>query len=118
LLANTRPYEGFVFSFPIAVALFVWIFGNRMLGKNPPTLHIALRRIFLPAGLVLAIATAGIGYYFWRITGSPFRMPYSVERQTYAIAPYFLWQPLRPRPVYYNSVVEKMYTGDESGDEM
>jgi hypothetical protein len=113
LLANTRPYEGFVFSVPVVIALFVWMFG-----KNRPTFAILLRRVIAPAGLVLIVAAAGMGYYFWRVTGSPFRMPYSVERQTYAIAPYFLWQPLRPRPVYYDSVVEQMYTGDQSGDEM
>jgi len=118
LLANTRPYEGFVFSVPIAIALVAWIFRKRMLAENNLALGVALRRVILPASLVLAIAAVGMGFYFWRVTGSPFRMPYSVERQTYAIAPYFLWQPLRPRPIYYNSVVEKMYTGDESGDEM
>src|SRR5438445_6763423 len=29
ILANSRPYEGVVFSLPIAVALFVWIFSRR-----------------------------------------------------------------------------------------
>jgi len=100
LLANTRPYEGFVFSVPIAIALVAWIFRKRMLAENNLALGVALLRVILPSSLVLAIAAIGMGFYFWRVTGSPFRMPYSVERQTYAIAPYFLWQPLRPRPVY------------------
>ena len=113
LLANSRPYEGLVFSIPVVIALFVWI-----IGKNRPAVGIALRRIVLPAAFALVLAGAGMGYYFWRITGSPFRMPYSVERQTYAVAPYFVWQPLRPTPVYYDSVIEKMYTGDEPGNEM
>src|SRR5438270_11579144 len=113
LLANTRPYEGFVFSVPVVLVLLLWI-----IGKSRPAFGISLRRVIVPAALVLVLAGGAMGYYFWRITGSPFRMPYSVERQTYAIAPYFLWQPLRPRPVYYDNVVEQMYTGYESGDEM
>jgi hypothetical protein len=123
LLANTRPYEGFVFCLPVVVALFAWMLGRKAPANSAAesarlTLGFALRRTVLPAGLVLVLAGVGMGYYFWRVTGNAFRMPYSVERQTYAIAPYFLWQPLRPKPVYYNSVIEKMYTGDESGDEM
>jgi hypothetical protein len=113
LLANTRPYEGFVFSLPVLVALCIW-----MLRAKRPRLQLSLRQVIVPASLLLVVAGAAMGYYFWRVTGSPFRMPYSVERQTYAVAPYFLWQPLRPRPVYYNSVIEKMYTGEQSGDEM
>jgi hypothetical protein len=36
-----------------------------------------------------------------------------VERETYAIAPYFLWQPLRPRPAYNHAVFKSMYAGEE-----
>jgi hypothetical protein len=108
LLANTRPYEGFVFSLPIAAALFAWIFGR----LNPP-LGRSLVRVALPICLILAVTLAGMGYYYWRVTGNPFRMPYAVERETYAIAPYFLWQPVRPIPTYNHVVFENMYAGEE-----
>jgi len=108
LLANTRPYEGFVFSLPIALALFAWMFG-----KSSPHLGRSLVRIALPICLILTVTLAGMGYYCWRVTGNPLRLPYAVERQTYAIAPYFLWQPLRPRPAYNNAVFESMYAGEE-----
>lgn len=108
LLANTRPYEGFVFSLPIAVALFAWMFG-----KSSPPLGRSLPRIALPICLILAITLAGMGYYYWRVTGNPLRMPYAVERETYAIAPYFLWQPLRTRPAFNNTVFASMYAGEE-----
>lgn len=107
LLANTRPYEGFIFSLPVAVALLAW-----MVGKARPIGNSRLR-IALPIALTLAVTLACMGYYFRAVTGSPFRMPYAVERETYAVAPYFLWQPLRPRPVYNSAVMEKMYAGDE-----
>jgi hypothetical protein len=62
---------------------------------------------------MLALTAAGLGYYFWRVTGSPFRMPYQIDRVTYGVAPYMLWQKMRPEPVYHNAVMRKMYAGEE-----
>ena len=95
ILANTRPYEGFVFSLPVAVILLVWLFR-----RSSPPLRITLPRVIAPLLLVLVFTAAGLGYYLWRVTGSPVRMPYQIERQTYAIAPYMIWQQVRPEPVY------------------
>lgn len=105
ILANTRPFEGLVFSLPIAVVLIAWL-----LGKNSPTLKITLPRTMAPLALMLALTAAGMGYYLWRLTGSPIRTPYQIEQQTYAIAPYMLWQSVHQKPVYNNPVIEKMYT--------
>src|SRR5262249_9416721 len=44
---------------------------------------------------------------------SPFRMPYQVERETYAVAPYMLWQHERPQPVYRHAEMRKMYVDEE-----
>ena len=54
-----------------------------------------------------------MGYYFWRVTGSPFRMPYQVNRGTYAPAQYYYWQPPRPQPVYHHAVMRDFYVGLE-----
>jgi hypothetical protein len=104
ILANSRPYEGLVFSLPIAAALAIWIFG-----KARPAISVALGRIVLPIILVLAMTGAGMGYYYWRVTGSPFRMTYQVNRGTYATAPYFLWQSPRPEPTYNHAVMRDFY---------
>jgi hypothetical protein len=104
ILANSRPYEGFVFSLPVAVLLFAW-----MLGKHGPALKTSFPRVIVPLCLVLAATMAGIGYYCWRVTGSPFRMPYQVEKQTYGAAPYFLWQPMAPLPLHHHAVMRDMY---------
>jgi hypothetical protein len=108
ILANTRPYEGFVFSLPIAIFMVTW-----MLGKKGTQLRIVLRRVVLPLALLLAVTAAGMCYYFWRVTGSPFRMPYQVERQSYAVAPYMIWQHVRPEPVYNHVVMRKMFVEEE-----
>ena len=104
ILANSRPYEGFVFSLPIASALTIWI-----LGKSRPSFSVSFDRVVLPIVLVLAATGAGMGYYYWRVTGSPFRMTYQVNRGTYATAPYFLWESPRPEPVYRHAVMRDFY---------
>jgi hypothetical protein len=109
LLANSRPYEGFVFSLPITVALLFWIFR-----KRAQFLSISLRRVVLPLAAVMVIAGLGMTYYFWRVTGDPFRMPYQVERETYSVAPYMLWQHLRPVPSYRHLEFARMYAQDDA----
>ncbi len=111
LLANSRPYEGFVFSLPIAAALGAW-----MLGKSRPGATVALSRVVLPIALVLALAAAAMGYYFSRVTGNPFRVPYLVGRETYAIAPVFVWEPPRPAPHYRHKVMRDYYVNWEFAD--
>lgn len=108
ILANSRPYEGLVFSLPAAALLCTW-----MLSRKSPPLPVTLRRVMLPLSLVLLLTTAGLGYYFWRVTGSAFRMPYQIERQTYAVAPYFAWQSPRPAPAYRHEAMKAMFIGEE-----
>lgn len=103
LLANSRPWEGLVFSLPIAVILFSW-----MLGKNRPPLTISLGRVVLPLALVLGLTGAWLGYYCWRATGSPVRTPYQVYEQTYGAIPYMRWQHVRPEPVYRHAILRKL----------
>jgi hypothetical protein len=104
ILANSRPYEGLVLSLPIAAALAIWISG-----KARPAISVSLGHIVLPTILVLAATGAGTGYYYWRVTGSPFRMTYQVNRGSYATAPYFLWQSARPEPTYNHAVMRDFY---------
>jgi hypothetical protein len=67
----------------------------------------------LPAGLLLALAAAGTGYYYWRVTGSPFRMPYQATRQQEAVAGIFLWEQPLPVKTYYNPQMRDFYVGWE-----
>jgi hypothetical protein len=69
----------------------------------------------LPIFLFLAVAGAGMGYYFWRVTGSPFRMPYQVNSTTYAVAPYFVFQSPHAEPVYRHEVIRRFYLKLEGG---
>jgi len=104
ILANSRPYEGFVFSLPVAAAMLWWL-----AGKLRPPLKVSLTRVVLPLLIVLGVGALATGYYYFRVTGDPFRMAYQVNRATYATAPYFLWQTPRSEPVYHHEVMRDFY---------
>jgi hypothetical protein len=104
ILANSRAYEGLVLSLPVAVALIAgWLMERRA------TVRDRILRGVLPITIVLILAGTGMGYYFWRVTGNPLRMPYQVGRETYATAPIFLWQFLRAEPVHRHPVMREFH---------
>jgi hypothetical protein len=111
ILANTRPFDGLVFSLPIAAAMLVWL----VKPKKIPAATVCLR-VVLPLILVLGATGIAMGYYFWRVTGNAFVMPYQVNRETYAMAPYFVWQKPRPEPVYHHAEMKSFYVGWELRD--
>ena len=71
LLMNTRPFEGMVLT---AIALVYLAMGAS---------RKRWAQIAVPAGLILSAGLAFTGYYNFRVTGSPIRMPYEVNRDTY-----------------------------------
>lgn len=111
LLANSRPFEGALFGLVIAVALLGW-----GLGKQGPPWALTLWHIVLPLALLLALAGAGMGYYFARVTGKPWLAPYVLYRQTMTMAPHFLFQEPRPQPLYNNREMRLFYVAREMND--
>jgi hypothetical protein len=112
ILANSRPYEGLVFSLPVAVALLWWLTGKLRSGFK-----LLFSRVVLPLFVILACGALATGYYYWRVTGNPFRMTYQVNRATYATAPYFLWQTPPPEPLYHHQVMRDFYRWELAGFE-
>jgi len=104
ILANTRPYEGFLLALGVAIALFAWMFG-----RHRPPVRIFLTRIMLPLLLTLVPLAAWTGYYYYRVTGSPFRMTYDVNRATYAMGRYFIWQKPWPQKTYHHAKMQAQY---------
>jgi len=103
ILANTRPYEGFVFSLPAVIYLLVWFIRKRLWTAG------FLRQVALPAIAVLAMAGAFTLYYNWRSTGNPLLMPYVVNERTYHISRPFLWQTAHPIPEYHHLAMHTFY---------
>jgi len=108
ILASSRPYEGFVLSLAVCVLLALWLAKKR--GRGLRTAGI---RIVLPSLLVLVLAGSATGYYYWRVTGSPLRMPYQVDRDQYAPARIFLWERPAAAPLYRNAQMRDFYAGWE-----
>jgi len=104
LLANTRPYEGLVLGLTVAGAMLCWL-----AGKRRPSMAVVLKQIVAPMGLILAVAAAGIGYYNFRVTGSPFQIAYEINRRDYFRAPYVFWQKPYPEPVYHHIEMRRHY---------
>jgi len=104
MLAASRPYEGGAMCLGAGAIALAWMFG-----KHGPPLSSLLARFFLPMILILSLTAAGAGYYFFRITGSPFRLPEVVQREPYAVAPIFLWQSAGPEPVYRHKALHDFY---------
>jgi hypothetical protein len=111
LLATTRPYEGLLLCLPVAVVLGRWIF----FGKNRPSSAVLVRRAAFPLALLVA-AGAWMAYYDYRAFGSPFTLPYTIARNTYAVAPYYVWQLPHPMPNYRHEEMRRFYIEREPKD--
>ena len=61
-------------------------------------------------------AASWLAWYDYRAFGNPLTPPYSVNRATYAIAPYFVWQKQRPEPNYRYREMRDFYRIDELDD--
>ena len=108
LLGTTRPYEGLLLCLPVTAILGHWL----LVGKNRPEPAALLRLTAAPLALILA-AGAWMGYYNYRAFGSPLTLPYTINRNTYAMAPYFVWQSPRPVPVYRHADMRRFYYESE-----
>jgi hypothetical protein len=107
VLANTRPYEGVIFSVPVAFAMLTWLSS-----RNRTELGRVVLRVVMPVFSTLLLASMAMAYYNYCVTGEPFRMPYQVNHATYGGAPYFLWQTPAPEPIYRHPVIGEFYRAD------
>ena len=108
LLVLTRPYEGMLLCLPVAASLGYWV----IKGKNRPTPRLLLARAIVPLALVAA-GLAWLGYYDQQNFGKAMTLPYTVNRATYAMAPYFAWQSARPEPAYHHASMRRFYYESE-----
>jgi hypothetical protein len=81
ILVNTRPYEGLIFSIPVAIAFLL---------SRPRWGAAAL------IAAVLIPAFAATGYYNRAVTGNALQLPFNEYARQYAQIPLFNFQPLKP----------------------
>ena len=106
ILANSRPFEGLVVTVPVIVVLAIWAGSASRVAWG-----LLIRRIVLPVVMVLSLTTLWMFLYNFRTTGDPLRLPYQVHESSYAAAPVFLWQSLKPAPSYNHKALQEFYVG-------
>jgi hypothetical protein len=97
VLANSRPFEGFIFCLPVAAFLAIWLFSSKS-----PVSGVTWSRVVLPVLCILALTLLFIGYYNWRITGKVLLFPETLAIQRYDNTPLFVWEPRNP-PLHYTN---------------
>jgi hypothetical protein len=113
ILANSRPYEGFVFCIPAGVWLLGWLAGKI---KARDAARDRVRIVLLPLSAAMLLTLAFIGYYNWRLTGNALLFPHVLNTRTYHSTPLFLWERLKPELTYHNQQFEDFYNGWERED--
>ena len=110
MLANSRPYEGLVFSLPSLLLL-----GRRLVVKSGATsfLRDRWRTTVLPITAILFLTGTFMGFYNWRLTGYPLLFPHTLNVRTYHTAPMFLFEAFKPEKQYNNQQFEDFYNGWE-----
>ncbi len=107
VLANTRPFEGFVFAVVCSGYLvFEWVRGRAAIG-------IVLRNAVLPMALLLIPVGAWMAYYNYRVTGHALELPYVAHDRQYALLEPVLWAThARPAPAYSNTFLRDFWRAD------
>jgi hypothetical protein len=113
ILANSRPYEGFLFCIPAAAWFCWWLIGK---AKSRQPLRARLQNVLAPLTLVLVLTAAFMGYYNWRVTGDALLLPHVLNTRTYHTTGLFLWDHKKPETHYRNQQFEDFYNGWERED--
>jgi hypothetical protein len=110
LLCLSRPYEGLLLCLPVVIFLVHWAITTKRLSVGKLLSRAA------PALLLLALGIGWLGYYDYRAFGNPLTLPYTINRATYATAPYYVWQGPRAEPLYRHAEMQRFYELDELED--
>jgi hypothetical protein len=110
ILANSRPYEGVIFSLPAFVVLIRWLF-RKSCSAFP--LHTRWRVTVLPIAVLLLLSGTFMAFYNHRLTGHALLFPNALSVRTYHTAPMFLFQKIKPMLHYNNQQFEDFYNGWE-----
>jgi hypothetical protein len=106
VLANTRPYEGLLFSVPVGVWFFWWLAGKT---KSAAIARTRMTRVLAPLAVVLLLTLVFMGYYNWKLTGNALLFPHVLNTRTYRTTGLFLWDHAKPLIHYHNQQFEDFY---------
>jgi len=104
VLANSRPFEGLLFSVVPAVVV-TWTLVRQLRSRQ----WRAVGTTLAPMTLLLAAAVVMMGSHNRAVTGSATRPPYTEHEEQYASSPTVLGQSIPQRPQYRVDVIEQFY---------
>jgi hypothetical protein len=110
ILANSRPYEGVIFSFPAFFVLVRWLL-QKFRGAISPEAR--WRIVALPIALLLLLTSAFMIFYNFSLTGHALLFPHTLNVGMYHSAPMFLFQKSKAALHYHNQQFEDFYNGWE-----
>jgi hypothetical protein len=113
ILANTRPFEGVIFCFPVAAWFLWWLAGKT---KSPFARRTRVTKVLAPLSVILAVTIALLGYYNWRLTGNALLFPHVLNSRTYRTTGLFLWEHPKTPLHYHNQQFEDFYNDWEHED--
>lgn len=101
ILANTRPYEGFVVGFIAAIFLF-W-----KLWKKSAPIRTVIKEVIAPLSIFISLLVIAMAYYNLCVTGNLFYLPYRAYEATYGSIPNFLWAKIAPEVTYNHEEIKQ-----------
>lgn len=108
ILANSRPFEGFVLTVVVAIALLI-----RFLRSPEWRWQRFVMRILVPTVVVLAVGGGAMMAYNQQVCRSPLKLPYQIHEETYGWNPLFIWQQAGEKPAYRHAEVDRFYVLDK-----
>jgi len=105
ILATSRPFEGFIFCIPLTAALVWWTLRDETAAAGSPY----TKRVLAPIAAILVCIVGFVGYYNWRVAGSPIVFPHFIEQRMYFTTPVFLWEHEKPPRTYANPQFDDFY---------
>ncbi len=103
ILANSRPFEGFIFCLPVFVALLVWL----VRGDRPA--REILGHLVLPLCLALALCVGFMIRYNEKLTGDPTTFPYVLNVRSHLAVPQLAWEKAQAPFHFLNPQFEAYY---------
>ncbi len=108
ILANTRPYEGFLLCAAVGLVLLRSFVRRRVPARR------AMAHVALPV-LVLAVGALEITMrYNEALTGSETTLPYQLNSEQYRMAGQFIWTAPQPERDYRHEHMERLYAAERA----
>ena len=113
ILANTRPYEGFVLAIA-CLGFLTFVTARRHAFRS----HL-LRKILLPTAVLLVPVVLWMGYYNFRVTGHVLELPYYAHEKQYVVWSPLLWNAHpAPEPSYTSSSLRDFWLKADVGEKI